>query len=116
MHEAARARVYLEAPTTENPTNPPAGRRNRCALPRWRSRLDERGLHLALVAGVALEAVAEARVVVALAAAAALVVVVVRRGCLGDVREVVAERLHVDARELGRAAVEALRGVDDDPC
>merc|ERR1712167_155610 len=81
--------------------------------------LDQRGLDLALVAGVALEAVAEARVVVALAAAAALVVVVVGLGVLGDGREVLrAEtrlvRRDVDALELRRAAVAALRRLDDE--
>merc|ERR1712167_364777 len=75
--------------------------------------LDQRGLDLALVAGVALEAVAEARVVVALAAAAGLVVVVVGLDGLRHVRER-AERRDVDARELRRAAVAALGRVDDE--
>merc|ERR1712159_358219 len=87
----------------------------------WCARLDECRLHLALVASVALEAVAEARVVVALATAATLVVVVIGRRRLGDKRKVgeifvvvvvATPRLDVDARELGRAAVTALVCVD----
>merc|ERR1719502_2640844 len=83
-----------------------------CGVHRLRSRLDERRLHLALVARVALEAIAQARVVVALAAAAALVVIVVGGDRLRHVRELRAERLDVDAREQRRAARAALRGVD----
>merc|ERR1719198_2388679 len=73
--------------------------------------LHEAGLDLALEAGVALEALANAGVVVALTAAAALVVVEVS-GLLLDDRGERAVRLEVDARELRRAAVAALGRLD----